>query len=91
MSRKEYKALLIRLEPELYATFSQLAELEHRSNSNLAEVVIANYIKAQTEQKTTEIAKNELQFPFEAETLSNPINSKNKAKRPTTVRAKAKP
>ncbi|MEI6046897.1 MAG: hypothetical protein WCS37_21320 [Chloroflexota bacterium] len=93
MSKKEYKTLLIRLEPELYAAFSQLAELDRRSNSNLAEVVIANYVKAQTDQKAAEIANNRLQATLETETQSSPTtsNSKVKAKRPTSARTKTKP
>jgi hypothetical protein len=89
LSKKEYKALLIRLEPELYAAFSQLAELDRRSNSNLAEVIIANYVKAQTEQSAA--AFNQ-QHRFETEPQTSPTapTAKIKAKRPTTERGKTK-
>lgn len=95
MTKKEYKTILIRLEPELYAAFSQIAELERRSNSNLAEVVIANYVKAQANQKATEFAKNNPQTTFEAkagnQNSPTETQAKIKAKRSTTPRAKTKP
>jgi predicted transcriptional regulator len=95
VTKKEYKALLIRLEPELYAAFSHLAALERRSNSNLAEVVIANYVKAQTDKKSAEFAKDNPQTTLETEAgnQNSPTEtqSKIKTKRPTTARAKTKP
>lgn len=79
----------------MYAAFSQIAELERRSNSNLAEVVIANYVKAQANQKATEFAKNNPQTTFETEAGNQNIptesQAKIKAKRSTTPRAKTKP
>ncbi|NWJ47689.1 MAG: hypothetical protein HXX08_17690 [Chloroflexi bacterium] len=87
MAKKEYKSLLIRLEPELYAAFSNLAELERRSNSNLGEVVIADYVKAQTDRKA---AENRLPPTFEAEVQPNPTTtSKIKTKRTAPTRPKA--